>query len=79
MTTTTKLTEALDALVAAALTKHHDSTSNNLFTLCHVCNRWDEHAPTCPIPAIQHWLGDALSCASSPTIFQPPPVTFHSS
>ena len=61
-TTTARLTETLVALLGDALTKHYDRTCHEQLTLCHVCNRWEEHAPNCPIPTIQHWLRDVQAC-----------------
>lgn len=52
-----RVRELLLVLACEALSEHHDRTKDEAVTLCHVCHRFEEHAPRCPIPAIQEWLG----------------------
>jgi hypothetical protein len=54
--TTTELTDALESIADGALSRHYDRVSDETFVLCHVCNRFEDHSDTCPVPAIEKWL-----------------------
>ncbi len=48
--------ELMDSFLDAATAQYHDAHSDETFTACNVCGKWEEHHPSCPVPVVEAWF-----------------------
>lgn len=52
-----QIADAVEALLDVAVERHTENRDDGeTFEQCHLCGKWEEHEPTCPVPLLRAWL-----------------------